>query len=102
MIAELLTLLAVAVTTVVLMYTLAMFRDWVKTHVGNYRNRELLSGLLRERLDNGDYKVVPFLFDKHKKEVLEKDAYQTPFLDEDIEDKFKNEDIFVEEIKYYD
>ena len=98
MIAELLTLLALAVTTIVLIYTLSMFRDWVKTNVGNYRNRQIISGLVRERLNNSDYKIVPFLYDQKGKNVIKNEVYQTKIIDEELDEKFENEDILIEPI----
>ncbi len=100
MIAELLALLALVVTTVVLIYTLSMFRDWVRTNVGNIRNRQIVSGLVRERLQNGDYKIIPFLYDQKKKSVIKSEVYQTPLIDDDLEREFEteNEDVLIRPI----
>lgn len=102
MIAELLTLLALAITTVVLIFTLSMFRDWLRTNVGNIRNRQIISGLVRERLHNGDYKIVPFLYDQKKKEVIKSEVYQTKLIDEALEEKFENDDILIEPLSQKD
>jgi hypothetical protein len=98
MIAEFLTLLALAVTVVVLVYTLSMFKDWVRTNVGNLRNRQIVSGLVRERLENGDYKIIPFLYDQENKDVLENQVYQTKLIDEELEERFENDDVLIEPI----
>lgn len=98
MIAELLTLLALAVTAVVLIYTLSMFRDWVRTNIGNYRNREILSGLVRERLSNGDFKVVPFLYDQKKKNVIKNNVYQAELFDEELEEQVDSDGFMIDPI----
>ncbi len=98
MIAELLTLLALAVTTVVLIYTLSMFKEWIKTNVGNYRNRQLLSGLIRDRLSNGDYKIIPFLYDQANKQVVKNEVYQTKLIEDALDEKFENDDMLIEPI----
>jgi len=90
MISEILALLALAATTIVLVFTLSMFRDWVKNKVGSYRNRQIITGLVRERLANSDYKIIPFLYDTKEKAVIEKEVIQTPLIDPELEEKIED------------
>ena len=93
-------LAGILIGAVVLIFTLAMFRDWVKNHLGKYRNRQLLTGLVRDRLESGDYKITRFLFDEDIKEFVEADAIRASSLDQDLEDKFGNKDTIIEPIAH--
>ena len=96
MIAELLTILAVAAATVVVIFTLSLFRDWVKNNIGNMRNKDILSGFVRDRMQSGDYKVVTFLYDQKEKEIKKRHVFETPLFDEELEMKLGNKDVYLD------
>jgi hypothetical protein len=84
------TLLGIAIATLVLLYTLTMFRDWVKTRIGNERNKQILAGAIKEPLENGDIKIISFLYNSQKQEVMDKEAVQAADIEDEFDEKFKD------------
>ena len=76
----------------VLVYTLSTLRDWISNKIGNFRNRQIITGAVRERLEMGDYKIYPFVFDEAEDRVLETANIETKAIDEELEEKFNGRD----------
>lgn len=92
------TLLGLAILGVVILYTITMFREWVQAHIGNYRTKQLFSGMVRQHLESGDYKLVQFIFDDEKAKFLEAEAIQASSIDDELDEKLTPDNSFVEKI----
>lgn len=98
--AAILAIVGAAVVGIVILYSITMFREWVQTNIGNLRNRQILSGLVRERLKNGDFKLVQFLFDEEKERFVKAEAVQASLLDDELEGKLEKDNVLIEPIKH--
>lgn len=96
--ATLATLVGIVVTTIVLIFTLSMFREWVRTKIGKNRNQQIISGLVRERLKTGDFKVTQFLYDESSSKFVDTEAVKAEILSEDLDEKLGNKDVLVESV----
>ena len=86
---------ALLAATVVIVYTLSNLREWVRERVGVFRNRQIIAGALRDRLENGNFRVIPFIYDDGADVLLDNDAIETKTLDNEMEEKFAGEDAFI-------
>lgn len=86
--------------TAVIVYALATLNEWISSRIGVYRNRQIIAGALRNRLENGNYKVIPFIFDETEDDVLETDHIEAEMLDEELTKKFADKDEVVLEIRH--
>lgn len=78
----------VLAASAVAVFTLSALRDWIDSRIGSFRNRQIVAGALRERLQTKGYKVYPFIYDEQEDSVLDVDHVQAKALDEKLEEKF--------------
>lgn len=87
-----LTAAALIAATVIAVYALSTLKDWIANRIGIYRDRQIIAGALRDRLENGNYRVVPFIYDLKEKETIETDHIEAEKFDEKLEQKFAGSD----------
>jgi len=95
-----LTAALILAATVVVIYTLSALKEWIRERIGIFRNRQIVTGALRDRLETGHYKVIPFIFDERADVVLDTDHIEAEQLDEELEEKFAGRDELILEIQH--
>jgi hypothetical protein len=90
-----LTAAAVLAATVILIYTLSTLKEWVRERVGFFRNRQIIAGALRDRLETGNYRIVPFIYDEETDTVLDTELVEAQEVDNDLEQRFAGKDEIV-------
>lgn len=83
----------IIVATKVIVYTLSMARNWIRERIGSFRNRQIVTGAVKERLDNGDFKIVPFIFDSKIEKIVDATGVEAEILDYDLESAFGNKNV---------
>ena len=79
-IASILATLIIEIIYFVAKITLRSIRKWISQR-GTYANKNEIGFALKEKMRNGNYKVVPGVFNKRTDEVVECKGYETKNID---------------------
>jgi hypothetical protein len=81
-------LLGLIVAGIFIIYSMAMFKEWIGTNIGKFRNKQLLAGMVKRRLENNDYELVQFIFDEKEEQFLDAEMMVARNIDTELQEQF--------------